>query len=366
MNYVLLLPNKLIAFNSCNVNLCQAMNVSENMNDTENSDHGAKKQMSDVERTELMKKMDNDLEEHFAMLEAKAAERGPRTKMVDGWTEDNWEEEMQKHPFFNQEWKEGKELSPLMQGLQDLKYSPDENTPDELAKNYKEDGNFNFKCKKYRFAVASYTEGLKAKSEDKEINTQLLTNRAAAQFHIGNYRSSLRDCEAALGISASHMKAVLRGAQCCYKLKNYKECITWCDKGLEVDSTHTELLKMRSDCVQMEKAIERDARKRLAAEKREKQEHSALLELIKQRGINVGRKGSSLTLSDLEPCHPAAVQKRVRLENGVLVWPVLFLYPEVGETDFIEEFRETDHFADHLDVMFGAQADRPAWDLQGR
>ena len=31
-----------------------------------------------------------------------------------------------------------------MQGLQDLKYSPDENTPEELAKNYKEDGNFNF------------------------------------------------------------------------------------------------------------------------------------------------------------------------------------------------------------------------------
>ena len=69
---------------------------------------------------------------------------------------------------------------------------------------------------------------------------------------------------------------------------------------------------------------------------------------------------------DFEPCHPAAVQKRVRVDDGVLVWPVLFLYPEVGETDFIEEFRETDHFADHLEVMFGAEVDRPPWDLQGR
>eukprot|EP00092_Neocalanus_flemingeri_P038879 GFUD01042327.1.p1 GENE.GFUD01042327.1~~GFUD01042327.1.p1 ORF type:complete len:397 (+),score=144.01 GFUD01042327.1:95-1285(+) len=330
------------------------------------TDPGAKQKMSDPERTELMKKMDKDLEEHFAMLEAKAAERGPRTKMVDGWTEDNWEDEMQKHPFFNNEWQEGKELSPLMQGLQDLKYSPDENTPEELAKSYKEDGNFNFKCKKFRFAVASYTEGLKAKSEDKEVNTQLVTNRAAAQFHIGNYRSSLRDCETALRISATHMKAVLRGAQCCSKLKHYKECIEWCDKGLEVDSTHTELLKLRAESVQVEKAVERDARKRLAAEKREKQEHNTLLELIRQRGIKVQSKGSSLTLSDLEPCHPAAVQKRVRLQDGVLVWPVLFLYPEIGETDFIEEFRETDRFADHLEVMFGAQVDRPPWDQQGR
>ena len=81
-----------------------------------------------------------------------------------------------------------------MQGLQDLKYSPDENTPEELAKNYKEDGNFNFKCKKYRFATASYTEGLKVKCGVKEVETALLTNRAAAQFHVGNYRSSLIDC----------------------------------------------------------------------------------------------------------------------------------------------------------------------------
>ena len=29
----------------------------------------------------------------------------------------------------------------------------------------------------------------------------------------------------------------------------------------------------------------------------------------------------------------------MRLEDGKLVWPVLFLYPEKGETDFIEEFR---------------------------
>ena len=34
--------------------------------------------------------------------------------------------------------------------IQDLKYSPDENTPEELAIAHKEDGNFQFKCKKYR------------------------------------------------------------------------------------------------------------------------------------------------------------------------------------------------------------------------
>ena len=70
---------------------------------TGGSGTGSKKpKMSDGERSALMAKMDADLEEHFAELERKAAERGPRGKDPDGWTEENWEEEMQKHPFFNQ------------------------------------------------------------------------------------------------------------------------------------------------------------------------------------------------------------------------------------------------------------------------
>jgi hypothetical protein len=50
-----------------------------------------------------------------------------------------------------------------MQGIQDLKYNPDENTFEELAVNYKDEGNFHFKNEKYRLAVANYTEGLRLK-----------------------------------------------------------------------------------------------------------------------------------------------------------------------------------------------------------
>ena len=75
--------------------------------------------ISDEERTELMKKMDKDLAEHFASLEAKARERGPRTSgFVDGFTEETWEQEMANHPFFKKDFCDGEELSPMMQGLQ--------------------------------------------------------------------------------------------------------------------------------------------------------------------------------------------------------------------------------------------------------
>ncbi len=41
-------------------------------------------------------------------------------------------------------------------------------------------------------AVLSYTEGLRQKCGELEMETQLLTNRAAAQFHLGNMVRSER------------------------------------------------------------------------------------------------------------------------------------------------------------------------------
>ena len=56
----------------------------------------------------------------------------------------------------------------------------------------------------------------------------------------------------------------------------------------------------------------------------------------------------------------------MHVADNSLVWPVLFLYPEHGETDFIEQFGENDQFGSHLEIMFGAEAERPPWDAQNR
>ncbi len=143
--------------------------------------------MTPEQREELARKLDKQLDEYMEQLESRGQ------KYMDGWSEENWEEEMERHPFFAKGVDDTKELSPLLKGIQDLKYSPDENTPEELAKNYKEDGNFNFRAKKYRLAVLSYTEGLRQKCGQRELETQLLTNRAAAHFHLGNMVSRNND-----------------------------------------------------------------------------------------------------------------------------------------------------------------------------
>ena len=157
----------------------------------------AAKNMSDEQRQKLAEVLDTQLEEELQKLENSGS------KYMDGWTEENWEHEMQQHPFFaNRDYLDGsKELSPLMKGLQDLKYSPDENTPAELAANYKEDGNFNFKCKKYRMAVISYTEGLRnstvAMSNMKEMDDEstAITWRSIICHFSRNGHNSLKNCQ---------------------------------------------------------------------------------------------------------------------------------------------------------------------------
>lgn len=316
--------------------------------------------MAEEQRHELAEQLDKDLDAWLA-----AREKKPYT---EGWNEDNWEEKMQQHPFFMKKLpEEGEPLPPLVEALQQLKYDPNENTAEDLALSYKEDGNFNFKMKKYRFAIANYTEGLKQKCGNKDIDASLHLNRAAAHFHLSNYRSSLNDSLLAAKLKPDYFKAVFRATECCLKLKRYSDGLEWCDYGLRLDSNSEALVKIRTELVQGHKKEERDKRKAEADEKKEQLAINKLVGAFASRGIKTGIKGKSdgqkitFDLFNVEPCHPAAVGKRVHLVNDSLVWPVLFLYPEFGETDFIQEFHEDSSFSEHLQVMF---EEHPPWDVK--
>lgn len=88
-----------------------------------------KKTLTEDERLELAAKLDAELDEYINSLEKKS--------YTEGWPEDKWQEEMEKHPFFMKKAPEpGDELSPLMEGLQQLKYGKDENTPEGMLLPY--------------------------------------------------------------------------------------------------------------------------------------------------------------------------------------------------------------------------------------
>lgn len=194
----------------------------------------SKPKVNDEERLELAAKLDADLDEFIAGLE--------KRKYTDGWAEDKWEEEIRKHPFFMKEPpKPGEEVHPLFEGMQKLKYDPEENTAEELALNYKDDGNWYMKYKKFRMAIIAYTEGLKFKCTNDELNAVLYNNRSAANYMLKNYRSALMDAKKALELKKDYIKCKNRAALCCSYLERFEECKNYCYELLEDDPMNEEI-----------------------------------------------------------------------------------------------------------------------------
>ncbi|XP_006977763.1 tetratricopeptide repeat protein 4 isoform X1 [Peromyscus maniculatus bairdii] len=290
-----------------------------------------------------------------------------------GFREDQWEEEFDKIPLFMK--KAPSEIDPKefpdLACLQSIIFD-DERSPEEQAKAYKEEGNDYFKEKDYKKAVVSYSEGLKKKCVDPDLNAILYTNRAAAQYYLGNFRSALNDVLAARKLKPGHLKAIIRGAICHLELKHFAEAVNWCDEGLQIDAKEKKLLEVRAKADKLKRMEERDLRRAKLKEKKEQRQTEALLQAIKARNIRLVSEAvvkdedsasngpTEIILNGLSSENPGGA--RLSLNNqGRLSWPVLFLYPEYTQSDFVAAFHEDSRFVDHLKVMF---SEAPSWDSE--
>uniref|UniRef100_A0A8C9QPL3 Tetratricopeptide repeat domain 4 n=2 Tax=Scleropages formosus TaxID=113540 RepID=A0A8C9QPL3_SCLFO len=301
-------------------------------------------------------------------------------KYKGAFDESNWEEEFEKVPMFMKTAPEeiDPEKHPELACLQSIIHD-DERGPEEQAKALKDEGNEYFKEKNYKKAVVSYTEGLKKKCQDSDLRAILFTNRAAAHFHLGNMRSAFNDAVAAKKLKPDHLKALIRGAQCCLELRNFSEALQWCEEGFRLQPKDLKLQELRATADKLKRTAERDARKAKVKEKKQRAEMETLLKAIKERGIKLlkpekppkhssddededGDTTRGMAALDLDGLSSQeATGFKVYLDDqGILHWPVLFLYPEHGQTDFISSFKESDRFIDHLAVMFGEEL--PPWD----
>nr|XP_040240084.2 DNA polymerase interacting tetratricopeptide repeat-containing, protein of 47 kDa [Anopheles coluzzii] len=305
-----------------------------------------KKVLSEQERLELAAQLDKDLDAFISSLEKK--------RYTEGWPEDRWEEEMAKHPFFMQKSPEpGEELSPLMEGLQQLKYDPQENTEQELADTYKEDGKFYMQHRKFRMAVLSYTEALRYKVGDAAYKAILYNNRSAANYMLKNYRTSLQDAQKALELNPDYDKARWRAAQCASALDRFELCVKLCDTILQRDPTNTAAVEMRKACLAKKATQQRDSRKE-ARQEREKQERwDRLVTELKKRMVKFEERKALDDERFLRPRLAPLEDFMVSCdENGVLSWPVVFCYPEFQTTDFQQQLLETTTMQDVLEQLF--------------
>nr|AAI25258.1 Ttc4 protein [Mus musculus] len=117
---------------------------------------------------------------------------------------------------------------------------------------------------------------------------------------------------------------------------------------------------------------ERDLRKAKLKEKKEQHQNEALLQAIKARNIRLVSESASededsasngpaeILLDGLSSENPYGARLSID-DQGRLSWPVLFLYPEYAQSDFISAFHEDTRFIDHLMAMF---SEAPSWDSE--
>ena len=231
-----------------------------------------------------------------------------KNEYKDGWSEENWEEEMEKHPFFMTQnpSENAEELSPAIEGqkgfktiinnnfnqffyylqaIRQLKWDPDE-SPKEKAIKLKEEGNFYFKCKNYKNAIGSYTKALKEDiTNEKELCSTLHSNRAAAHYYIKNYRSALSDSVFARKLNSKNVKAIVKGAECCFQLNLFDDAVKWCNKALEISLKDPKVEALRIECEVKKKTFEKEKRKKEAAIRKKNEKFEKIISSIRVKII---------------------------------------------------------------------------------
>lgn len=312
-----------------------------------------------------------DDEEFFRLYKEGALER-----QENGLTEENWEEEIEKMPLFMTKNPTAEQVaaSPDLQAMQTL--IDLDTTPESRAEFCKGQGNEIFMNAKkqrsnkkaqfaaFKQAIKAYGEGLEEKCSNAVLNSALLSNRAAVNLLMGNNRRVITDCTEAIELNPKNVKAYWRACLACMKLDLFREAIAWCDKGLLIDPSNKNLSDDRIKSVKAaaakEKKIRMDANKARKAAKITDNLRNA----FEIRGIKF--KESIEVEMDKSQKALAQFGAKVFLDDQKLLhWPVMFMYPEHQQSDYVKDFCEGHSFEAHLANMFG-QADRPPWDTDNK
>ncbi|KAI0299726.1 hypothetical protein B0F90DRAFT_1726835 [Multifurca ochricompacta] len=282
-------------------------------------------------------------------------------------------------------------------------------TPDEMAQNFKEQGNDYFKGKRYREALGFYTQGIEARPDDARLREALLLNRMACNLELHNYGSVLRDCATVIAANPRASKAYYRAGLALLALERVDETLDVCVRAVasattaragagagageggrianDGDATAFKTLRERAE----KKAEELRKKEEVRAERAQRAEEEKM-KMDAAFAVRVFFSSSSsltyslsLSLSTRRDrffkdrnlinvpnpdgsSNPYAPKFDPEDATGrTLIMPVFFLYPEYATSDVIAEFVEDTPFGAHLAAMFppGASAP-PSWDDKGR
>ncbi|CAK4209492.1 unnamed protein product [Aphanomyces euteiches] len=259
-------------------------------------------------------------------------------------------------------------------------------TAETLALSFKNKGNKHYSDARkfnknyYTYAIEEYTKavgyGQKALADPtdpellqkynldepivlSQLMAAIFNNRAACHLALKNYGSCRSDAARALKHEPTNIKAIYRGAKASSMLKKPEDTLRYCKVGLAIDPTNKELLALEASG----KVMLEDQRVEAELEAFKHQKRRAMTTKYKQlcalRKVRVG----PAVLTDrrvADFCGKADLSST----TGAMEWPVLFLYDEYGQSDFIQQFDENDLVIEHLANMFPEDGPFCMWDTR--
>ena len=212
-----------------------------------------------------------------------------------------------------------------------------------------------------------------------KLRSQILSNKAFAHLGLKNYRTCITECDKALASWPSNMKAHFRKAKALYMLRKYHEVKTAYESAVvsaELSDVVNEGITLPADLeLVFKNALNEIAKEEtLRREKIQKKVQRSkdwieVWEICQQSSVSIAfpqpRDNQQLQLKSVFPHYEKGLPKGVES----IRWPMLFLYPQYSELDVVQAASPKDMLAAHLAAMFpelgdvqGGEAPVP-WDI---
>lgn len=250
---------------------------------------------------------------------------------------------------------------PEFQALQSLLY---EGEPEEIAQNFLNHGNESLKASndlkgepfklKIADAMNCYSEGIAQNCKDSKINYELHLGMAKAEMSLKNYGKLKEQVELAIKFKET-AEIFYLGAWSRFHVNKWQECIDFCKKALILDENHKEAKSFMAYALGEMMKEKKKMDEMALINKLEEAKKLELFSEIQKYGIKVGKQlhylpqdiGASLYLDDY----------------NVLHFPVIILYDEFMQCDFIQDFPMDSTFEEQLKIVL----EHPApWDPEHR
>lgn len=244
--------------------------------------------------------------------------------------------ELNRLPFFMNQLDETDGEGGENVGLEALKSLAYDGEPDEVATNFKNQGNDCFKAKKYKDAIEFYTSGLDMDCKVDSINSALYVNRAACNLELKNYRRCIDDCKRALLIDEHNVKACYRAGRAFFLVDRYDEARQILQFGLTQDPQNAAIKDTLQKVEAKEKQIADAKKKKEDAERKKQLEQSLLSDALKLRHYEILKSARPVEMLE---------DAKLRLEDPAdyesqLIFPAMVLYPTKDLFDFVAEVSE--------------------------